>query len=278
LFYILVALVGLFMLGFSILKLRKVKWALIFLLMGLLLYLSNPFQEYFEIETMRSSAIDETWKRPVHLLLLEEGSEIFGSLFFLVSLILYVIQTSNANNLVFNQDIRFATLKQFMGFLLLSMAISIMLIRKVFGDVAGDELTGVPRNWITSSATFLTAVYFFILHSKENSRKHFLLFSVFSLCLSVYFGSNRFAYHFDTDYSPARLLLRFVLCAFAFFSIILLSRDLQTKVTKWGMLAAFAIISVGIIARRPFSAEIILAGFCCLVSFFLADRVGLKIK
>jgi hypothetical protein len=210
------------------------------------------------------------------LLLLEEGSEIFGSLFFLVSLTLYAIHTSKANNLVFNQTIRFATLKLFTGFLLLSMVIGIMLIRKVFGDVAGDELTGVPKNWITSSATFLTAVYFFIFHSKEKSRKHYLLFSVFSLCLSVYFGSNRFAYHFDSDYSPARLLLRFVLCAFAFFSILLLSRHLQTKVAKWGMIVAFAVIAMGIVARRPFSAEFVLAGFCCFVIFFLADRIGLK--
>ena len=277
-FYIIVGAVGLFMLGFSIVKLKKVKWALPLLICGLLLYLSNPFQEYFEIETMRSSVSDETWKRPVHLLLIEEGSELFGSLFFLVSLILYVIQTSKTNDLVINQEIKISTLKRFIGFLMLSMAVGFLLIREVFGDVAGDEETGVPKNWITASATFLTAVYFFILHYKESSGKHLLLFSVFSLCLSVYFGSNRFAYHFDADYSPSRLLLRFVFCAFGFLSFALLSRALQTRMTKWGTILAFAIVAIGIFARRPLSAEIIFAGFCCLLIVFLADRLAWKVK
>ena len=258
-FYVVVGMMSIFMLLFSLLRLRKVKWALPLLLIALLLYLSNPFQEFFEIESMRAAG-DKAWQRPVHLLLFEEGSELFGSLFFLMSIIFYAKQPSG--EIVYTANISHGILFKATLALLMAFLMGFVLIRMLFGDVLADVQRGVPKNWITAFTTFLVFLYC-VLYNKGSKR--LMVFGIFSLCLSVYFGSNRFAFHFDTDYSPPRILLRSVISLFALIAYALVYGYFQTRMAKLLSMLSLLMVVAGIFATRLYSAEITFVGFGCFV-------------
>jgi hypothetical protein len=88
-FVILIGAVGIFMLLFSWFRLKYTPWAIGLFILGVLLFLSNLLQERFEIESFWASQGDTSYRRPAFFLLLEEGSEILGSLCFIVSGALY---------------------------------------------------------------------------------------------------------------------------------------------------------------------------------------------
>ena len=97
-FYALIGITGLFMIIFFILKFKTNKLALLLTVLAVLLFLSNPFQEKYEINAYRNAANPATWKRPMFFLLLEEGSEIFASFFFLYSFVIYSIAGTGSGN------------------------------------------------------------------------------------------------------------------------------------------------------------------------------------
>ena len=279
LFYVVVAIVSLFMFVFSIVRLKQVRWALPLMVTALLLYLSNPFQEYLEIASMRGAG-DETWKRPVYLLLLEEGTELFGSLFFVSAISFYAKWNgegvvSGDNDVVFRKEMAKGKLMRLTGYFILCMCLCFLMIKFIFGDVIGDLQKGVPENWITAIIAFVISITFLFFFSRKKTCSY-LLFSVFTLCISVYYGSNRFAYHFNSDYSPGRVLLRSVICAFALISFFVLKKDITSKTAKMGSMASLAIIAIGIFARRPYSAEITFTGLCLLVLIFIWDQLQPK--
>ena len=72
-FYIVVMAVGVFMLTFSLARLIRSKWSAVYAVAGLLLFLSNPLQENYEIAAFRAAPDPALWVRPISLLLLEEG-------------------------------------------------------------------------------------------------------------------------------------------------------------------------------------------------------------
>lgn len=270
LFYMVIGAASLFMLAYSIVKLNRVKWALPLWICGLMLYLSNPFQEYLEIETMRSSATDETWKRPVHLLLMEEGSELFGSLFFLIAIMLY------ARDHVFRKEINKIELIRLTLFFVLGVAISFILVNLMFGDVKGDLQNGVPKNWITAAYAFLISICCIFVYYNDRI-KSYLLLGVLGLCLSVYFGSNRFAWHFDADYSVDRIIVKTFLSVFALISCWVLIKNFQSNsFIKLLTGMSFLIVVAGIYVKRLYSAEILFTGLTCLIFLLLAERLNLK--
>ena len=267
-FYFLVFIVSLFMLLFSVKKLRKVKWALPLLILALLLYLSNPFQEYFEIESMRAHGGSDTWKRPVYFLLLEEGSELFGSLFFLLAVVLY------ARDRLFVKETRQDVVMRLVIFILFVAAACLLLIKVLFGDVRGDVQDGVPKNWITAALGFLVSTYCFLIY-RYHKISNYLLFGIFSLCLSVYFGSNRFAWYFIADYSPDRVMLKSCLSAVGVFSYLFLMRNSHGILVKIVSVISMLIVIAGIYIKRKYSAEMVFAGISCFAVLLVAETIRL---
>lgn len=279
-FYVLVTFVSLFMFVFSFVRLKQVRGALLLMVVALLLYLSNPFQEHFEIASMRE-ANDQTWKRPVHLLLLEEGTELFGSLFFLLAISLYAKWKGGSikngvDDFIYRNEITKGKLIRLTGYFVLSMCVCFLMVNFLFGDVKGDMQKGVPENWITAIVAFIISIFFFYLFRNKKNTGSYLLFSAFTMYISVYYGSNRLAYNFDSDYSPARLMLRSIISVFALISYFVLNKELVTKVAKRASMVSFAIIAIGIFARHPYSAEITFAGLCCFILIFIWDRIQLE--
>jgi hypothetical protein len=202
-----IVMVGISMLLFGWVHLRRVPLAFAFTIIGIGLFLSIPVQEYFEHKAWRAAPDYATWRRPVFYLLLEEGSEIFGSLCFILSSALYSISLSRKKEDLFSSSyfhIRFAIRRKMalLYFTLLALIAGIGMITIKFtipNPVEGGD-TGTPENWFPSAiAFFVSAFSFYIFRiAKENqpksARNIYLALSVLCIVLSMYYGSGMYAY------------------------------------------------------------------------------------
>jgi hypothetical protein len=273
-FYLLVAAVSIFMLLFGIMRLRRSKYSLVFFVMALLLYMSNPFQEYLEIASMRAAASEDEWKRPVYLLLLEEGSELFGSLFFLIAVTCYAVRSSATKDLMFKMQVARSALLRFVAGVVLAMAICLLFLDVQFGDVRGDLQNGVPKNWITASMAFSISLYMILQYNAHKQNRAYVLFSIFSLFISVYYGSNRFAFYFDKEYTTSRILFRSLICLFGMIAYFNLYKMADTKVARTVTILSLLLLIVGIFAKRPYSAEVSFISLGLLVLAFFPGKVN----
>ncbi|MEP7253314.1 MAG: hypothetical protein ABI683_13065 [Ginsengibacter sp.] len=203
-FYILIMIVGGFMILFSWVRLRRVPLATVFMILGALLLLSNPLQENFEIETMQNSANPLQWRRPVIFLLLEEGSEIFATLCFLVSMLLYykfATKKAALNDVSFNttkpvNTSKASLFKQCIFFIVI-MAVVMTLI-DIYVQREPNNDVGIPGNWFPSIMSFISFCGSFFLFRNESSNKRlFLVMSFFSIALSAYCGSDLYEHSFN---------------------------------------------------------------------------------
>ncbi len=150
-FYILIILVGIFMILFSWIRLGRMPLATAFMVVGVLLLLSNPLQENFEIESMQSSVNPSHWKRPVIYLLLEEGSEIFATICFLVSTMTYYaylnrqiksLNVVSSNNITFHIS-KISLLRFTISLVILLGALMAIVDRYIQRDVNNE--IGIPK-------------------------------------------------------------------------------------------------------------------------------------
>lgn len=197
-FYVLIALVGIFMLSFSLITFRKSPWAFFFATLGILLLASNPLQENYEINSWHNSADPSAWKRPMFFLLLEEGSEIFASFCFLVSFGIYASYSSAKNNPGPNSKGYKINLIFKRNYILYPLIFIIILIILMFiiklnaWHFKGDDI-GIPHNWFPSAMLFLTAavsMLLYLINTKMIQRRYYLLLAAHCIFTSIYFGSN----------------------------------------------------------------------------------------
>lgn len=276
-FYILIILVGVFMILFSWVRLRRIPLATLFMIAGVLLLLSNPMQENFEIESMRNSVNPAQWKRPVIFILLEEGSEIFATICFLVSTMIYY---SHSAKQIKSQDVVPANTRPFYISKLKLMRLTILLVI-IFGvvmaiverDVPGEtgNQIGIPKNWFPSILTFIVfciSLYFFY-NKAERGGLIFLYVSVLSILLSAYCGIDLYEHNFKElitgekifDYS----IILYVIILGVFFFLQLRDAISKLLVCLWALFICLA-FSVG----KPYSAELIFTGFSLFLIVLIA--------
>jgi hypothetical protein len=193
-FYYLVAAVSIFMFVFSVLRLKSVKWSLVFFVLGLLLYLSNPLQENFEIASYLASPDRDAWKRPVHFALMEEGSELFGSLFFLIALSKYAL-FAGGSAIQLKMHVSKTTFLFWVLAFLAAFATGYAVVHYMFGNVEGQSQVGVPKNWITAMPALVVSLCMMYLYN-YHKRPVFLALAILFVAVSIYFGCDRFSYFF----------------------------------------------------------------------------------
>lgn len=197
--------VGIFMLYFCWMQFKNAPLAIVFAVTGILLFISIPFQEHLELKYWYSAADMDTWMRPVHLLLFEEGSEIMGATCIFVSILLFVAYTTNpTQRLTFKPslNIEFPLNKKVFLFRLsiacfLTGLLIVLLQESSFLDAEGD--IGVRLNWLPSAAGYLVAVLslYIFYRTKSSLRSYsntYLFLVFFSLFMSAYYGSNIYDY------------------------------------------------------------------------------------
>jgi hypothetical protein len=198
-FYGLVAVVGIFMVVFSFLKFWDNKIAFFIAATGVLLLISNPFQEMYEMHSWRSSVDPSEWRRPIFFLILEEGTEIFASFCFLTSFILYSLypEGKSKKGLIirdFSIKFNFNNLYIYVlsGFIICA-GLLMYKLRNFAWTIAGDK--GIAHNWFPSAMALfvvLIAIYLYFL-SRDKSLPHktiLLLITSISLFTSAFYGCN----------------------------------------------------------------------------------------
>lgn len=203
-FYLLIALVGLFMMAFFILKFFRNGVALSFAVLGVLLFLSNPLQENYEIDSWHNAADPNSWKRPVIFLLLEEGSELFASFCLFFSFTTYLknsLAKSQPGITAGNFTISFPGKKRcsMYGVVLVIVSCLCMFIVKLNTGKPDPSVSGIPQNWFPSALSFmmsLGAIYLYYMsrHSIVNYRYIYLLTALLGILVSVNFGGNMYSY------------------------------------------------------------------------------------
>lgn len=162
-----IAIVAFLMLWFCWIQVKRAPRAVGFAVAGIFLFLTIPVQELVETNAWHSSANPDAWQRPVLLLLIEEGSELFGATFMFISTLIFAHSASNPGqklslskklrlkfHLNRSNSLRWVTsCLVLLGFIMISVETSTLLAAK--GDI------GVSRNWFPSALAFLITLLSF---------------------------------------------------------------------------------------------------------------------
>lgn len=270
--YSAIALVAGFMVAFGLVHLRRVPWSFVLVGAGVLLFISNPFQEHFEWGFYQRGA-----DRPVLLLLLEEGSELFGTLCFLAATIAYAAQVTRrrpagtgraairVTATVSRKPVQGGVLAT-----LVALALLMVGLQLVVGKV-DDPRLGIPQNWLPSAVAFAVALlglYLFVSLSRDGGRGRlfFGLLAGVALALSAYYGSNL--------YATRGLVMGTALSAFLLMLVIGVSSGLLVSTkdarTRLGVAAWTLFTGLALTVGREYSAELAFAGFGFLLAALLA--------
>ena len=270
-FYILIMIVGGFMILFSWVRLKRVPLATVFMILGALLLLSNPLQENFEIETMQRSANPSQWRRPVIFLLLEEGSEIFATLCFLISVMLYyqfatkkmALRDASFNNAKFINTSKTSLLKQCIFFIVM-MAVVMTLI-DIYVQREPNIDVGIPGNWFPSIMSFISfCASFYLFKNGKNNKRLFLVVSLFSIALSAYCGSDLYEHSFNELISVEKIF-NTMMAIFALIISYFFSRNQKSNLGKTCTFVFVFCIAAAFLLPGYVRPELIFTGF----SFYL---------
>ncbi len=267
-----IALVAGFMVAFGLVHLRRVPWSFVLVGAGVLLFLSNPFQEHFEWGFYQRGA-----SRPVLLLLLEEGSELFGTLCFLAATVAYAAHvTRNQPALPGRPAIRVtATVNrkpvQAAVLALLGAMGGLLVGLQLFIGKADDPYAGIPQNWMPSAVAFavaLVSLYLFASLRREGARGGLFLglLAGVALALSAYYGSNLYATKGVVMGTALTALLLTMLVGVS-IGLLVTTKDAPTRL---GIAAWAGFTTLALTLGRPYSAELAFAGFACLLASLLA--------
>ncbi len=267
-----IALVAGFMMAFGLVHLRRVPLSFLLVGAGVLLFISNPFQEHFEWGFYRRGAT-----RPVLLLLLEEGSELFGTLCFLTATVAYAAHVTRRKpggaGLPAISVMATVNQKPFqtgVPAMLGAMAVLLVGLQLVFGKVDNMQ-SGIPQNWPPSAIAFAVALLSLYLFASlpRNAVKgvpFFGLLAGVALALSAYYGSNL--------YATKGVVMGTALAAFLLMMLLGVSSGLLVTTkdarTRLGLAAWTVFTGLALTAGRKYSAELAFTGFACLLASLLA--------
>lgn len=241
-FFVLIGAVAVFMAVFFFTKFKTDKLALLLTIVGLLLFLSNPFQEKFEIKSWRSSADPAHWHRPIQYLLMEEGSEIFASFCFLFSFITYAINAAPGVSQAGEKILQLTAkankyLVFWVGILIVLLGGLMLVIHLNAWNIPGDD-DGLPQDWPPAAVAFaasIGAMYLFFKKNRQANRQVYLAIAIAALIISAYFGSYMYGYwQGPFKYVPYAILAITVIAGS--FAILKLD-DMMTKLLLAGWVA-----------------------------------------
>jgi hypothetical protein len=189
-------IVALYMMGFAWFFLRKNITPVVLLALGCALFSSIPVQEYYEIKMWSATNYSDNWQRPILLILLEEGAELFASICFVAGMINFLARG--------RQPIEFSFSKP--------RTISVALLIFLFVGCIGALLnhyrsnlqsdTGIAINWLPSALIILLA-FLETAKQKNSTWMHFILVSG----ISCFFGANLYAVLPWQEIRTTRLLI-----------------------------------------------------------------------
>lgn len=241
--WILSGLLLLFMLIFLLREMKLFSSAFWLMIVGTLLLLSMPFQQYFETKMWNTN--EEAWTRPLSWALAAEGAELLASLSFLAGMVFHLLPDG--------VSVRAATIRVrfsrtvFRRTLVASLIVFTGAFIFVYatGTYHGSN-SGITVNWFPSA---LAIVLFMILLLFRVGRMRWVL--CYLALLSGYFGSNFYALiHWDQIAILSYVVRLGMLGGLVYFvfTLSILSRDTTWRLTH---LAGGLLIGSGFVFDHP---------------------------
>ena len=170
-----------------------------FMILGTLLFATIPVQEHFEMLRWKEFDYAEDYNRPIPLVLLEEGSELFGTLCFIISMLLYIRSNTKGSASPGTRVLDGHERRTFfVGALVIAGLLVLLYNISAHQMLSADE--GIAANWIPAIMPIL--VYLAHRYYSDQS-SNFIL--VYSLALSAYFGIN---FYMILNWGEVRWLVR----------------------------------------------------------------------
>jgi hypothetical protein len=221
---------GAYMIAFAWTEMRRVPLAFRLFVLGTALYLLNPIFEEIEMSLIHGAGVDpESWARFAHdvLLVLEEGGlELFGTLCFLMGLLVWLRESARSmpgETLTWRVDAEQAA--RIGGIAALVILIGVPLSAAFVRTMPAAD-SGIPMNWFPSAAAFLLCLLAVAARAGATAeRSQFALaVAIFAVAISAYFGAGIHGYTNWGRFDVARELLRTVLAVGFAVLCVLLSR------------------------------------------------------
>lgn len=280
-----ILIVAVLMVAFFWSQVKRAPQVVVFAVLGIILFVSIPFQEYFEITALNAAQDREMWQRPVFFLLIEEGSEIFGALLLIFASLLYLAHSAKKEkrsifDLSINTELPLGYKRS------LTMAVfSFIFLAYIMAYLQGNVLleaegeVGSRRNWFPATSAymvFLLGLYhYYSATNKSRSYKYILLvISFFSIFMSAIYGSDLYSYLDPSKGDLWRVLVNGALILFILFLAtvsFLFSGNLYSKsaIILWAGLLVF-----NFLFRNEYSAGLTYLAF----SFLALDLLHLNLK
>ncbi len=189
-----IALVGLFMLAFAWFHLWRNKPAALFFALGVILFLTIPLQERVE-ELFLKSAVGA---RPISGVLLEEGTELFGTLVLLVATAVYFRHASQGTLI---KTASLATVLSYATGGILVMAAAFWGVEWLgpYLSLGRPGIDGIPANWFPAVLAFGVGLLCWLIceTAEPVKRPFYLVTAAFCVLLSGYYGANGAGYLYD---------------------------------------------------------------------------------
>ena len=211
----------------------------------------------------------------MHWLLLEEGTEIFGSLCFLISVTAYAAGSArNKKGSAYNPalDISFSinhhTVFYLTGLITAGTGTLIWIMQHYKGLMTGDN--GIPENWFPSAVAFVIALISFYIYLKTHSQRSptkrlYLTLSLLDIILSLYFGSNLYSFLLFKNSNWIKLIPNLLLMITAIAIGIKLASRFQNAWSRAGILGWLLLLAAAMVIQLPHIPALGWLAFSCLL-------------
>ena len=221
-----IALVGLLMGAFFWLHVKSKPISFVLMIVGLILYLSNPF-----LERMEHILANEGLTQLNSLIWLEEGGEIFGTLSFLMATILYA---TNLKGFTTKVSVSYLTYPAIICGALITIGIWVSNIYPKYfprGDV------GIAQNWFPAMLSMIAGL---VALNFMSQKRNFVYIStaLFAILNSMYYGGNILGWIYGLD--KHRTFVHSILLVLAAIAMIFLVKKINS--TKYWIVFSLWII------------------------------------
>lgn len=241
-----IGLVALFMLLFGWVHIRRSRRALAFMIVGVTFFLTIPLQEKIEVTLWHSFGDRDAWLRPIWHLVLEEGTEIFGSLFFFAATAVYLLdahkkQVGEARpfTIKLSAPLKNVLMGSAAGILLMGIGLAVTMVTAPYlssGDV------GIAQNWFPSTIAAVAALLSWLIWEntpRTKGRWVYLGSVLFFVALSGYYGAYMRGWLWGD--STLKMAVRYIVTGGLGVTAVLLSLVLATRTkTRWGRIGFLA--------------------------------------
>jgi hypothetical protein len=172
-----------FIVSFAWLQRQKSWLTFVFLLLGTLLFATIPFQEHLEMQMWKEVDRAENWHRPIVFTLMEEGTELFASLSFIIAMVAFLNASGSSSGKIITLEVKPEFfLKWFYIFSGLGMVAYLLTIAT---DRIFSYDKGIAVNWFPLASSIVASILIALIPARKNNLAIF-----YGIMISAYFGTN----------------------------------------------------------------------------------------